>query len=55
MPDNPPRHQHVMFPQSLRAVSWMDVRLAVDRGAVANLLFVLNAVNSAVLVLAPFN
>jgi hypothetical protein len=44
-----------MFPQSLRVVYWIDVRLVVDRDAVANVLIVLDAVNSAVLVLALFN
>ena len=33
----------------------MDVRLAVDRGSVMSVQFVLDAVSSAVLVLAPFN
>lgn len=55
IPDNLPRHRHVMFPQSLRVVCWTNVRLIVDRDVVANALIVFDSVNSAILVLALFN
>jgi len=44
-----------MFPQNLRVVCWMDIRLVADRGGVVNVLLVLDAVGSAVLILALFN
>ena len=55
MPGNLPRHQRGVLPQSLWVESWMGVRLVVDRGTVADALFVFNTVGSAVLIFAPFD